>query len=42
MDLDALLWEHDANEDESIHAGEGVRIEGIWMWKTTETVTLCA
>ena len=28
MDLDAPLWEHDANEDAYIDAGEGVGIEG--------------
>ncbi len=28
IDLDAPLWEHDANEDEYIDAGEGVGIEG--------------
>ena len=28
MDLDALLWEHDAKEDEYIDAGEGAGIEG--------------
>jgi len=28
MDLDAPLWEHDANEDEYIDTGEGVGIEG--------------
>jgi hypothetical protein len=28
MDLDAPLWEHDANEFEYMDAGEGVGIEG--------------
>ena len=28
MDLDAPLWEHDANEDEYVDTGEGAGIEG--------------
>jgi len=28
IDLDAPLWEHDANEGEFVDAGEGVGIEG--------------
>jgi len=28
MDLDAPLWEHDANDDEYVDTGEGVGIEG--------------
>jgi len=28
MDLDTPLWEHDADEDEYVDAGEGVGFEG--------------
>jgi len=35
MGLDAPLWEHDANEEEDVDAGEEVGREGTYMSKMT-------
>jgi len=35
MDLDAPLWEHDANEEEYVDTGSEVGREGIYTSKTT-------
>jgi len=45
MDLDAPLWEHGANEEEYVDAGEEVRMEGVYTSEskmTSKGVTLCA